>query len=168
MTTKISKHAIGIDLGTTYSCVAVYKNGSVEIIANEQGNRTTPSFVAFNDEGERLVGDAAKNQVNNNPLNTICDTKRFIGRKFTDPSVQQDMKFLQFKLKPDKDNKPLIEVTKGDENKTFHPEEISAMILGQMKEIASNFLGEEVKDAVVTVPAYFNDSQRQAMAFLID
>ena len=156
------KQAIGIDLGTTYSCVAVYKNGSVEIIANEQGNRITPSYVAFNEEGERLVGDAAKSQVNNNPKNTICDAKRLIGRKFDDPAVVKDRKFLQFDITAGKDNKPQINVEVGNERKNFHAEEISAMILTKMKETAEAFIGDTVTDAVVTVPAYFNDSQRQA------
>ena len=156
------KYAIGIDLGTTYSCVGVYRNGGVEIIANDQGNRTTPSYVAFPESGDRLIGDAAKSQANNNPLNTICDSKRFIGKKFNDESVQKDMKLLQFKLKEGSDKKPLIEVEKDGSTKTFHPEEISAMILGKMKETAEAFLGGEVSDAVITVPAYFNDSQRQA------
>ena len=156
------KYAIGIDLGTTYSCVGVYRNGGVEIIANDQGNRTTPSYVAFPESGDRLIGDAAKSQANNNPINTISDSKRFIGKKFNDVSVQKDMKFLQFKLKEGSDKKPLIEVEKDGSTKTFHPEEISAMILGKMKEVAEAFLGGEVTDAVITVPAYFNDSQRQA------
>ena len=156
------KYAIGIDLGTTYSCVGVYKNGGVEIITNDQGNRTTPSYVAFPESGDRLIGDAAKSQVNNNPLNTICDSKRFIGKKFNDPSVQKDMKLLQFKLKKGNDDKPLIEVVKDGEPKTFHPEEISAMILVKMKETAEAFIGNDITDAVITVPAYFNDSQRQA------
>ena len=154
--------AIGIDLGTTYSCVGVYKNGSVEIIPNDQGNRTTPSFVGFTDNGDRLIGDPAKNQVNNNPTNTICDAKRFIGKKFDDSSVQKDMKLLQFNLVSGPDNKPLIKVNKEGKEISLHPEEVSAMVLGKMKEIAENYLGTKVTDAVVTVPAYFNDSQRQA------
>ena len=153
---------VGIDLGTTYSCVGIYKNGQVEVIANDQGNRTTPSYVAFTEEGERLIGDAAKSQANNNPLNTICDAKRFIGRKFDEESVQKDAKLLQFQLVGGKDNKPLIKVKKGQEDVTFHPEEISAMVLSKMKATAEAYLGEEVKNAVITVPAYFNDSQRQA------
>ena len=156
------KYAIGIDLGTTYSCVGVYKNGSVEIIANDVGNRTTPSYVAFTDSGERLIGDSAKSQANNNPLNTVCDAKRFIGRKYSEESVQKDLKLLQFKITNGKNEKPLINVELGNEKKTFHPEEISAMILTKMKQIAENYLGSDVTDAVITVPAYFNDSQRQA------
>ena len=155
-------YAIGIDLGTTYSCVGVYKDGKVEIIANDQGNRTTPSYVAFTDTGERLIGDAAKNQVNNNPLNTICDAKRFIGRDFDDTTVQSDSKLLPFEIISDDNKKPLFKVKKGEEDKTFHPEEVSSMVLLKMKEISEAYLGEEVKDAVITVPAYFNDSQRQA------
>ena len=156
------KNAIGIDLGTTYSCVGIYKNGQVEIISNEQGNRTTPSYVSYNSEGERLIGDSAKNQSNNNPLNTICDAKRFIGKKFNDSQVQKDLKLLQFQIVEGKDKKPLIKVHKGDKEIELHPEEVSAMILGKMKEIAENYLGDTVTDAVITVPAYFNDSQRQA------
>ena len=152
--------AIGIDLGTTYSCVAVYKNGSVEIIANDQGNRTTPSYVAFADK-ERLIGDAAKSQVNNNPTNTVFDAKRLIGRKYSDDTVQSDKKHFPFTIK-DQDTKPVIEVEVDGKPKIFQPEEISAMVLGHMKEIAEGFVGGEVTDAVVTVPAYFNDSQRQA------
>ena len=155
--------AVGIDLGTTYSCVSIWKQGVAEIISNDQGNRTTPSYVGFPEEGgERLIGDGAKNQANNNPLNTICDAKRFIGKKFNDPTVQRDIDMLPFKIKEGNDQKILIEVDIKGESKTFHPEEISAMILGKMKEVASDYIGTEVKDAVVTVPAYFNDSQRQA------
>jgi len=158
----MGKYAVGIDLGTTYSCVGVYKNGAVEIIANTQGNRTTPSYVAYNEIGERLIGDSAKNQVNNNPLNTICDAKRFIGRKFDDPSVQEDIKLLQYKIIKGSDNKPIIQIDKAGKLTNLHPEEVSAMILGKMKDIAESYLGEEVTDVVITVPAYFNDSQRQA------
>ena len=154
------KHAIGIDLGTTYSCVGVYKNGNVEIIANDQGNRTTPSYVSFNGT-ERLIGDAAKSQVNNNPTNTVFDAKRLIGRKFTDSTVQQDMKHYPYKI-ISQSEKPVIEVNYKDEKKVLQPEEISAMVLGHMKEIAEGYIGEKVTDAVITVPAYFNDSQRQA------
>jgi len=160
----MGKTAVGIDLGTTYSAVGVYKNGKVEIIANNQGNRTTPSYVAFTEQ-ERLIGDAAKNQVSQNTSNTIFDAKRLIGKKFNDPSVQSDLKHYSFTVKPDtscSSQKCLIEVTLNDEKKTFHPEEISAMVLTEMTNIASSYLGEEIKDVVVTVPAYFNDSQRQA------
>ncbi|OZC08012.1 hypothetical protein X798_05008 [Onchocerca flexuosa] len=153
---------IGIDLGTTYSCVGVYKNGRVEIIANEQGNRITPSYVAFTgDGGERLIGDAAKNQLTTNPENTVFDVKRLIGREYKDSTVQQDIKHWPFNVL-DKGNKPMVRVAVGKNEKTFAPEEISAMVLGKMKEIAEAYLGKEVKHAVVTVPAYFNDAQRQA------
>jgi len=154
--------AIGIDLGTTYSCVGIYKNGQVEILSNENGNRTTPSYVAYTSEGERIIGNAAKNQANSNPLNTICDAKRFIGRNFDDKTVQDDIKLLQFKVISSDDNKPLIQINKNNEIKNFYPEEVSAMILSKMKEIAENYLGHPIKKAVITVPAYFNDSQRLA------
>jgi L1 cell adhesion molecule like protein len=153
--------AIGIDLGTTYSCVGVWKNDGVEIIANDQGNRTTPSYVGFTDT-ERLIGDAAKNQVARNPENTVFDAKRLIGRKFTDPIVQNDMKLWPFKVISGPNDKPMIEVQYMGEAKKFHPEEISAMVLVKMKETAEAFLGQKVTEAVITVPAYFNDSQRQA------
>jgi heat shock protein 5 len=152
---------IGIDLGTTYSCVGVFKNGRVEIIANDQGNRITPSYVAFTPEGERLIGDAAKNQLTSNPENTIFDVKRLVGRRFDEPSVQHDIKFYPFKVL-NKNNKPNIQVQVGSETKTFTPEEISAMVLIKMKETAEAYLGKKVTHAVVTVPAYFNDAQRQA------
>ncbi|CAD7936553.1 unnamed protein product [Amoebophrya sp. A25] len=156
------KTAVGIDLGTTYSCVGVWKDDGVEIIANDQGNRTTPSYVAFTDN-ERLIGDAAKNQAARNPENTIFDSKRLIGRNFSDAVVQADAKLWPFKVLPGPADKPLIEVQLGNgETKKFHPEEISSMILAKMKETAEAFLGMPVTDAVVTVPAYFNDSQRQA------
>ncbi len=154
--------AIGIDLGTTYSCVGIYKNNNVEIIANDQGNRTTPSYVAFTDT-ERLIGDAAKNQAAANPANTIFDAKRLIGRKFSDEVVQRDCKHWPFKVVPDEDGRPMVEVHTGAENvKRFSAEEISSMILVKMKETAEAYLGHKVTDAVVTVPAYFNDGQRQA------
>jgi L1 cell adhesion molecule like protein len=152
--------AIGIDLGTTYSCVAVYQNGHVDIIANDQGNRTTPSWVSFT-ETERLVGDGAKNAALTNLGNTVYDTKRLIGRMFNDSSVQSDMKEFTYKV-VNKDSKPHVEVDYLGEVKQFAPEEIAAMVLGKMKSYAETFLGQEVKNAVVTVPAYFNDSQRQA------
>ncbi|XP_021750234.1 heat shock 70 kDa protein-like [Chenopodium quinoa] len=153
--------AIGIDLGTTYSCVGVWQNDRVEIIPNDQGNRTTPSYVAFTDT-ERLIGDAAKNQVAMNPENTVFDAKRLIGRRFSDPSVQSDMKLWPFKVIRGVAEKPMIVVRYKGEEKEFAPEEISSMVLVKMKEVAEQFLGLSIKDAVVTVPAYFNDSQRQA------
>lgn len=153
--------AIGIDLGTTYSCVAVWQGDRVEVIANDQGNRTTPSYVAFTDN-ERMIGDAAKNQAAMNPKNTVYDAKRLIGRKFTDQHVQSDMKLWPFTVKPDGSNKPIVEVSYQGENHTFHAEEISAMVLTKMKETAEAYLGHPVKKAVITVPAYFDDAQRQA------
>ncbi|PNG99368.1 Luminal-binding protein 5, partial [Tetrabaena socialis] len=152
---------IGIDLGTTYSCVGVYKNGRVEIIANDQGNRITPSYVAFTDT-ERLVGDSAKNQATVNPKRTVVyDVKRLIGRRFEDKEVQKDKKLMSYDI-VDKAGKPYVSVDIEGQAKVFSPEEISAMILQKMKETAEAFLGKTVKHAVVTVPAYFNDAQRQA------
>lgn len=152
---------IGIDLGTTYSCVGVWQNNRAEIIANDQGNRTTPSYIAFTDE-ERLVGDGAKNQSSMNPINTVHDSKRLIGRKFSDEHVQNDAKMWSFKVINDGKDKPQVSVTHAGEDKKFYAEELSAMILTKMKEIAETYLGEKVTDAVITVPAYFGDSQRQA------
>ena len=157
MTTK----PIGIDLGTTYSCVGVFQNEKVEIIANDQGNRTTPSYVAFNST-ERLIGDSAKNQSSINVTNTVFDAKRLIGRKFDDPIVQSNMKHFPFKVISGDDKKPIIEVEYKEETKHFSAEEISSMVLSKMKGIAEAFIGSDVNDAVITVPAYFNDSQRQA------
>ncbi|KAG8379653.1 hypothetical protein BUALT_Bualt07G0111400 [Buddleja alternifolia] len=158
---KTEGKAIGIDLGTTYSCVGLWQNDRVEIIPNDQGNRTTPSYVAFTDT-ERLIGDAAKNQVAMNPQNTVFDAKRLIGRRFSDPSVQDDMKLWPFKVIPGPGDKPMIQVQYKGEVKQFAAEEISSMVLIKMKEIAEAFVGQTIKNAVVTVPAYFNDSQRQA------
>src|SRR4051794_4389293 len=152
--------SIGIDLGTTYSCVGVFRDDRIEIIANDQGNRTTPSYVAFTDS-ERLIGDAAKNQVAMNPHNTVFDAKRLIGRRFADAEVQADMKHWPFKV-IDKAGKPVIQVEYKGETKAFTPEEISSMVLTKMRETAEAYLGGSIKNAVVTVPAYFNDSQRQA------
>jgi len=160
MATTVKKIAVGIDLGTTYSCVGVFQHGKVEIIANDQGNRTTPSYVGFTDT-ERLIGDPAKNQVAINPTNTIFDAKRLIGRKFADSTVQSDMKHWPFEV-IDVSGMPKLKVEYKNEEKTFTPEEVSSMVLTKMKETAEAYLGTEVKDAVVTVPAYFNDSQRQA------
>lgn len=153
--------AVGIDLGTTYSCVGIWQNERVEIIANDQGNRTTPSWVAFT-ESERLVGDAAKNQAAMNPENSIFDAKRLIGRKMDDPAIQTDLQNWPFKVLGKEGNKPYVYVEFRGERKSFSPEEISSMVLAKMRETAESFLGKEVKHAVVTVPAYFNDSQRQA------
>lgn len=155
------KYCIGIDLGTTNSVVALFRNGHVEIIPNDQGERTTPSYVAFTDT-ERLVGTSAKNQVGGNPENTVYDSKRLIGRNFDDPIVQSDMKHWPFRVKRGENNKPLICIKYKEDDKEFAPEEISAMILAKMKETAEEYLGHPVKNAVVTVPAYFNDAQRRA------
>ena len=156
---------VGIDLGTTYSCVAVWRNGRVEVCPNDQGNRITPSYVAFLKDGTRLVGDAAKNQASQNPSGTVFDVKRLIGRKFDDASVQKDKGLFPFDIVNDGKGKPNVRLENGDGkggSKTFSPEEVSGMILRRMKETAEAFLGTEVKRAVVTVPAYFNDAQRQA------
>merc|ERR1711934_1351138 len=155
---KVDGDVIGIDLGTTYSCVGVYKNGRVEIIQNDQGNRITPSVVAFTPEG-RLIGDAAKNQAALNPTNTVYDAKRLIGRNFFDETVQSDMKLWPFEV-VNKGGRPHIEIEDGGKTKT--PEEISAMVLGRMKQISEGYLGNTVKHAVITCPAYFNDGQRKA------
>jgi L1 cell adhesion molecule like protein len=163
---KVQGAAVGIDLGTTYSCVGIMKNNNVEIIANDQGNRTTPSYVAFatgpDGEAERLIGEAAKNQAAMNPNNTIFDAKRLIGRTFQDGSVQKDMKLWPFGVIQGANNKPLIQVTLNGTNNTYSAEEISSMVLVKMKSTAEEFLGETVPNAVITVPAYFNDQQRQA------
>lgn len=162
MTTEVYDGAIGIDLGTTYSAVGVFEHGKCEIIANDQGNRTTPSYVAFTDT-ERLIGDAAKNQVAMNPENTVFDAKRLIGRPFDDPAVQKDIKHYPFKVSKDTtDGSCWIETEYRGEHKKFRPEEISSMVLTKMKETAEAYLGKTVKKAVITVPAYFNDAQRQA------
>lgn len=157
---KDNKVAIGIDLGTTYSCISCYKNGRVEIIANDQGNRTTPSYVAFTDN-QRLYGDAAKNQAAMNPRNTIYDAKRLIGRGFDDPIVKRDMELWPFEV-VGRNNKPYIVANDRGEKREFSPEEISSMVLSEMKRTAESYLGHEIDEAVITVPAYFNDSQRQA------
>jgi heat shock protein 5 len=153
---------IGIDLGTTYSCVSVFKDGSAQIIANDQGNRITPSIVAFTDTNERLVGDAAKNQATVNPENTIYDVKRLIGRDYSDKSVQEDKNLMPFKIVPDKIGKPRISITQGGNERIFSPEELSGLVLAKMKSIAETYLGQEVTRAVVTVPAYFTQAQREA------
>ncbi|KAK3179045.1 Heat shock protein ssb1 [Lepraria neglecta] len=160
MADEVYEGAIGIDLGTTYSCVANYEGTSVEIIANEQGSFTTPSFVSFTDE-ERLIGESAKNQAAMNPANTIFDIKRLIGRRFDDPTVKKDIESWPFKV-VDKDGSPMVQVEYLKETKTFSPQEISSMVLMKMKEVAETKLGKKVKKAVITVPAYFNDNQRQA------
>jgi heat shock 70kDa protein 1/2/6/8 len=152
--------AVGMDVGTTNSCVAVWQNGKVEIIANDQGNRTMPSYVSFTEE-ERLIGEAAKSSATTNPFNTVYDAKRLIGHRFSDPATQEDIKNFTYNVIDDND-KPKIKVEYKGEYKTFAPEEISAMVIGKMKEVAEAYLGEPVTDVVITVPAYFNDSQRQA------
>ncbi|KAK9171288.1 Hsp70 protein family protein [Cryptosporidium meleagridis] len=157
---KYDGPVIGIDLGTTYSCVGIYKNGRVEIIPNEQGNRITPSYVSFTDD-ERLIGESAKNQATINPVQTLFDVKRLIGRRFKDDSVQKDKTLLPYEI-INRDGKPYIQVSVKGEKKQLAPEEVSAMVLVKMKEIAEAYLGKEVKHAVITVPAYFNDAQRQA------
>jgi heat shock protein 1/8 len=159
MSTK--KIAVGIDLGTVNSCVAIFQNGKVEIIANDQGNRTTPSIIAFN-ENERLIGEAARNQSASNSKNTVYEAKRLIGRKYSDKVVQDEIKNLSYDIIKSADDKPLIEVQYKNEKKTYTPEEISSMVLTKMKEVAETYVGYEIKQAVITVPAYFNDAQRQA------
>ena len=154
--------AIGIDLGTTYSCVGVWQNGKVDIIPNDMGERTTPSYVAFTDT-ERLIGDAAKNQITRNPTNTVFDAKRLIGRKYEDREVQDDIKLWPFKVVKDlKSDRPQVVIKYQKQEKKFYAEEISSMVLQKLKQTATDFLGKEVTDAIITVPAYFNDSQRQA------
>ncbi|EHL03529.1 putative Heat shock protein SSB1 [Glarea lozoyensis 74030] len=160
MADEVYDGAIGIDLGTTYSCVANYEGTNVEIIANEQGSFTTPSFVSFTDK-ERLIGESAKNQAAMNPKNTIFDIKRLVGRRFDDPTVKKDIESWPFKV-IDQDGSPMVEVEYLGENKIFSPQEVSAMVLGKMKEVAEVKLGKKVSKAVITVPAYFNDNQRQA------
>ena len=161
MSSNKKKVAIGIDLGTVNSCVGVFVNGKIEIIANDQGNRTTPSMIAFNDT-ERLVGDSARNQASSNSKNTVYDAKRLIGRKFSDQVVKDEINNLSYTVKKGTDDKPLIEVQYKGEVKDFSPEEISSMVLSKMKEIEEAYNGNDVKQAVITVPAYFNDAQRQA------
>ena len=163
---KIQGPCIGIDLGTTYSCVAVWRNKRVDVCPNEQGHRITPSYVAFLKDGTRLVGDAAKNQASQNPTGTIFDVKRLIGRNYNDATVQRDKKLLPFGISDDKHGKPVVELDKSLSSKhaktQYTPEEVSGMILRRMKEISETYLGQEIKHAVVTVPAYFTDAQRQA------
>ena len=158
---QIYNGCIGIDLGTTFSCVGVWVGDHVEIIANDSGNRTTPSWVAFNGS-DRLIGEAAKQQANLNPKNTLYDIKRIIGKQYNDSKLQEDLEHYSFNIVPDNHDRPLIEVEIEGQKKTFKPEEISAMILSKMKLIAEEYLGQKVKDAVITVPAYFNDAQRTA------
>jgi len=152
---------IGIDLGTTYSCVGIWEKGRVEIIANDLGSRITPSYVAFTETGERLIGEAAKSQAAINPTRTLFDVKRFIGRRYDEPTVQRDKKLLPFDI-INKEGKPFIQIDIKGELVTFSPEQISAMVLGKMKEVAEAYIGKPINRAVVTVPAYFNDGQRQA------
>ena len=152
---------VGVDLGTTYSCVAIFKNGAVEIIANDQGNRVTPSYVAFTDS-ERLVGDAAKTQAALNPANTVYDAKRLIGRRYSDKHVQEDMKLWPFRVVEQPGGKPAIQVKANGKTTTLTPQEVSAMVLGKMRDTAEAYLSQKVVNMVVTVPAYFNDAQRQA------
>jgi heat shock 70kDa protein 1/2/6/8 len=163
---KNKKIAIGIDLGTTYSCVGLWREAldGVEILANEGGSKTTPSYVAFTNEGERLIGEAAKNQVALNPRNTVFDAKRLLGRKFSDPIVQRDIQHWSFSVVRDdeKSDNPLIEVEVGGKKRTFQPQEISSMVLSKMRSIVERVVQCEVKEAVITVPAYFSDSQRNA------
>ena len=158
----MSSLAIGIDLGTTNSCVSAWLNDKVEIIANDQGNRTTPSWVSFSSTGERLIGESAKSQAVSNQQNTFYDVKRLMGRNFSDPVVQKEIQNMPFKVLAGPNDRILIEATVGEEKKQLSPEELSAMVLVKMKQTAEAFLGTTVKDAVVTVPAYFNDSQRKA------
>ena len=157
-----SSTVIGIDLGTTFSAVGIWSGGKVEIIANDQGNRTTPSWVSFSESGERLIGESAKTQAVSNQKNTFYDIKRLIGRNFSDPIVQKEIKMMPFKVFAGPNDRVLIEGTVSGETKQFTPEELSAMVLTKMKQTAESYLGTTVKDAVVTVPAYFNDSQRKA------
>jgi len=167
---KNSGMGIGIDLGTTYSCVGIWQNDAVEIIANDQGNRTTPSYVAFN-ETERLIGDAAKSQVSMNPYNTIFDAKRLIGRKFNDPAVQSDMKHWPFKVLSGPAEKPMLEVTFKGEAKQFAAEEVSSMVLQKMKSIAQNYIGEDVKHAVIPfqlISMIHKDKQLKMQVQLLD
>lgn len=161
MNVKNKKIAFGCDLGTCYSCVGIWQNGRVEIIANDQGNRITPSMVAFTDS-ERMIGDAAKNQSASNPRNTVSDAKRLIGRKYSEKYVQDDKKLWSFDVVDDGKDKPQIKVDYKGEEKKFYPEEISAMVLQKLKETVEEYVGQEVTDVVITVPAYFGDSQRQA------
>ena len=156
-----SKTVIGIDLGTTYSCVGVWQNDRVEIIASDTGNRTVPSMVSFTDT-ERIIGDAAKSAAAAFPRSTVFDAKRMIGREFKDPHLQSDMKHFPYDVIDDGKGRPQIVVETKDGQKKFYPEEVSAMVLQKMKSIAESYLGKTVKDAVITVPAYFNDAQRQA------